>query len=192
MWKWALAAALGFVPVGAHAATYSFDFSTTDSTSAVTGSITTADTLDAAGGYDVLSISATIFGSGFGPAGGAIALEPNPSQPSPASIPFFAYDNVYFPGASTPVDPYGLLFSAGGYNYNLYLNGLTAYLSTDNPAGGYNPGSEVVFGDPGLRADAVANAPEPSTWALMLLGFAGLGLVVRRQARARNTVSQAI
>ena len=77
--KWALIAAAGILPVGAHAATYSFDFSTTDSVFAVTATITTADTLDAVGGYDILSMSGTI----SGPGGGAIALEPNPSSPFP-------------------------------------------------------------------------------------------------------------
>ena len=64
--KWALVAAVGFVPVGANAATYVFDFSTTDSLFTVASAITTADTLNAVGGYDVLSVSGTIFGPGGG------------------------------------------------------------------------------------------------------------------------------
>jgi PEP-CTERM motif len=177
--KWALVAAVGFVPVGAKAATYDFDFSTTDSVFAVTGAITTADTLDAVGGYDVLSISGTI----FGPGGGAIALEPNPSQPFPDYIVTFMYDNVYFPSAAAQVDEYGIFFSAGGYDYNLYSTGPTTYyLSSDNPAGVWNPGEAVTFGDP-IQSDSITSAPEPSTWALMLLGFAGLGLTARWKAR---------
>ena len=62
--KWALVAAVGFVPVGANAVTYVFDFSTTNSLFTVTSAITTADTLNAVGGYDVLSVSGTIFRSG--------------------------------------------------------------------------------------------------------------------------------
>ena len=77
--KWALIAAAGLVPAVANAATYSFNFRLTDSVFAVTGTITTADTLDAVGGYDVLSISGTI----SGPGGGAISLVTNPSQPFP-------------------------------------------------------------------------------------------------------------
>jgi hypothetical protein len=191
--KWAVVAALGLVPVGASAATYNFDFSTTDSVFAVTGAITTADTLDAIGGYDVLSISGTIFGPGFGPAGGTIALEPNSSQHFYDYALLFQYDNVYFPSAPTSVDGNGLLFSAGGYDYNLYSDGPTYYLSTDNPAGVYNPGEVGVFSDP-IETESVTSAPEPSTWALMLLGFVGLGLAARRQARRRETAlrSQAI
>ena len=30
------------------------------------------------------------------------------------------------------------------------------------------------------------SAPEPSTWALILIGFAGLGLAARRKTRGRE------
>jgi PEP-CTERM motif len=178
--KWALVAAVGLAPVGANAATYSFDFSTMDSLFTVTGSITTADTLDAPGGYDVLSLSGTI----SGPGGGAIALIPNPLQPFQNVTPTFIYDNVYFPGAGPQVDLDGILFSAGGYEYNLFSTGPTTYyLSSTNPAGVYDPGQPVTFGDP-VQTAAATSAPEPSTWALMLIGFAGLCLAAIRKAAA--------
>lgn len=182
--KWAFIAALGLGPVGANATTYGFDFSTTDSLFSATGAITTADTLDAIGGYDVLSISGTIFGPGLGPTGAAIALAANPSQPYPANNPIYQYDNVYYPGGPAPFDANGLLFTAGGYDYNLYSVGLTAYLSTDNPAGVYFPGAQIAFSDP--VQGSVTSAPEPSTWTLILLGFAGLGLAARRKTRGRG------
>ena len=34
------------------------------------------------------------------------------------------------------------------------------------------------------RAAAVAAVPEPASWAMMLLGFGGLGAVLRRRRRA--------
>jgi PEP-CTERM motif len=180
--KRALVAAVGLVPVGAEAATYDFNFSTTDSVFSVTAAITTADTLDAVGGYDVLSISGTI----SGPGGGTIALTQNPSQPFADPTVTFTYDNVYFVGAGPQVDENGILFSAGGYHYNLFsLGPTTYYLSSDNPAGVYIPGEPVTFGEP-VRIATATSAPEPSTWALMLLGFVGLGLAAR-QARRRET-----
>ncbi len=183
--KWALMAAIGVVPVGADAAIYGFDFSTTDSVFTVTGTITTADTLDAIGGFDVLSISGTI----FGPGGGTIALEPNSSQHFPDYNGIFQYDNVFYPNATTEVDGYGLLFSAGGYDYNLYSFGPTYYLSSyTNPAGAFDPGQPVAFGDP---INAATSAPEPSTWALMLLGFAGLGLAGGLKGRRNVAVLSA-
>lgn len=176
--KWALVAAVGLVPVGANAATYSFDFSTLDSVFTATGAITIADTLDAVGGYDVLSITGTM----SGPGGGTIALIPDPSQPFPGDTAIFQYDNVYFPSAPAHVDENGILFSAGEYNYNLFSIGPTYYLSSDNPAAAYNPGEPLTFSDP-VQTDTLTSAPEPSTWALMLLGFAGLCIAARRNAR---------
>jgi len=38
-----------------------------------------------------------------------------------------------------------------------------------------------------ITPSAAAAAPEPSTWALMLAGFAGLGLAGYRKARNRRT-----
>jgi hypothetical protein len=185
--KWALIAAAGIIPAGANAAIYNFDFSTTDSVFAVTGTVTTADTTDIVGGYDVLSISGTI----SGPSGGTIALLSNPSQPSPDYGDIFLYNNVYFPTGQTKVDVNGIVFSAGGYDYNLYAYGTTTYLSSNNPAGVYIPGQTVNFGDPG-RANFATSAPEPSTWAMMLLGFAGLAFAGWRKARSGAALSHAL
>jgi hypothetical protein len=97
------------------------------------------------------------------------------------------YDNVYFPGAAPHLDDNGILFRSGGFDYNLYSIGPAYYLSTDNPAGVYDPGEPVAFGDL-ARTDAITSAPEPSTWALMLLGFAGLALAAGRKARRSDAV----
>ena len=70
--KWALITAVGLVSASANATIYDFDFSTADLLFTAAGSITTADLLDAVGGYDVLSMSGTL----SGPGGGTIALEP--------------------------------------------------------------------------------------------------------------------
>lgn len=176
--KWALIAASAVLPAGADAATYSFDFSTTDAVFAVAATLTTADTLNAIGGYDVLSISGTL----SGPGGGTISLVANPDQPNPGATTYFMYDNVYFPGGTPKVDEYGILFSVGAYDYELYSIGpSTYYLSSTNPAGGYVPGEAAAFGAPAtIAASAV---PEPTTWVLTLLGFAGLALFAGRKAR---------
>ncbi len=46
----------------------------------------------------------------------------------------------------------------------------------------------MAFGTPGVALDGVSgvtNAPEPATWALMMLGFAGVGWRLK-EARRRN------
>ena len=82
----------------------------------------------------------------------------------------------------------GILFSAGGYDYNLYSYGTTTYLSSNNPAGVYIPGQTVSFGEP-VHADFATSAPEPSTWALMLLGFAGLAAAGWRKSRGAGALA---
>ena len=49
-----------------------------------------------------------------------------------------------------------------------------------------NPGAMLGLNTPGLPAYVSVSAavPEPTSWALMLVGFGGLGAVLRRQRRA--------
>lgn len=58
--------------------------------------------------------------------------------------------------------------------------------------------SDEIFGTPGMAtvkgtftliSDSLPPVPEPSTWALMILGFGALGAAMRGQARRRTTVS---
>jgi hypothetical protein len=45
------------------------------------------------------------------------------------------------------------------------------------------PGDAILQGPAGSQSFAAAAVPEPSTWAMMLLGFAGLGYAGYRRAR---------
>ena len=166
----ALAAALA--PFAAEAKTVAFTFET--ETFDVTGRATLADTLDAAGGYDVEQILGSVDWRGGGaPISGLVS---NPSQPWPADNGTWIYDNVVYPAAPFLDNP-GVLFAAGGYDYNAYTIGSTYYLSTNNPLGVYNPGEVITSGyDPAV-------APELGTWWLMALGFVALAGAGRRSAR---------
>jgi hypothetical protein len=156
----------------AEAKTLAFNIETADGVFDVSGDLTTSDTLDSAGGFDVTGISGTV----SGPNGGSIALAPNSNQPA-ASLDnsgSWIYDNVVF--SSGPwVDNSGLLFAAGGYDYNLYSDGLVYYLSSFNPAGKYNPGA--------VGRLTVSSIPESATWLMMGIGFAALGAARRRGPR---------
>ena len=134
----------------AHASTYDVTF--TGSNFALNAVITTADSLDALGGYDIANISGAV----TGPTSGAITdLLSNPNQPYQGT--YYAgsygwnYDDVLFSG-SVPFDNNGLLFSFGtDIVANLYSVGSTFYLSVDNPTSFWDPG------DPGTLSVSISN-----------------------------------
>ena len=139
---WALLAgsAVVMASVAAKANVYDFDFTTISGPDfTVTGQVTTSNSLDLVGGYDILSITGQV----IGPGGGTITgLEPNPNQPnqSTSSNGLWFFDNVAFK-SSPYVDNNGVLFDAGGSEYNIYSTGPSTYfLSTNNSNGVYNPG----------------------------------------------------
>jgi PEP-CTERM motif len=60
------------------------------------------------------------------------------------------------------------------FKWQAYASGPAAYYGPDNI---YNPGEPIFDG----TATATAAVPEPSTWAMMILGFAGLGFMAYRR-----------
>jgi len=73
------------------------------------------------------------------------------------------------------LDPTSLSFTANSIDVNV--------------AGeAFSPGSEKVVLD--ISTSSVVPTPEPSTWAMMLVGFAGLGFVGYRQAKRPVSISQ--
>jgi hypothetical protein len=118
---------------------------------------------------------------------------------SPISMGFITYDNLFWPGGASPTafnfdgsgsvfDIYGLMFGIGGGRVvDLFSNGV-----------GNGPG-DAVFGvvvatselalDINVSNGISLSTPEPSTWAMMVLGFAGLGFVGYRQARKTATIA---
>ena len=142
--------------------------------------ITTSNTLDTAGGYDITGISGTL--NGFG----TVSLITNPNQPNVFTIqnpPFsgganLSIDNVWY--SSDPhLDGNGLAFlTSGGLtgglwgnapgNYGLFLGNYDIYISNS---------SDVTV------SSAV---PEPSTWAMMILGFASVAFMAYRRKRGTS------
>jgi hypothetical protein len=106
---------------------------------------------------------------------------------------FITYDNLFWPGGAPPtasafdgagsvLDIYGLMFGIGeGRVVDLYSNGV-----------GNGPG-DAVFGvvvatsdlalDTSVSGGISLSTPEPSTWAMMILGFASLGFAGYRASR---------
>ena len=110
----------------------------------------------------------------------------------PMSHGAVTYDNLFWPAGASPtasdfdgaggfLDIYGLMFSIGGGTVvDLFDNGVGA----GGNYGGY--GVVVATADKALdyvAAGVAVTAPEPSTWAMMVLGFAGLGFAGYRSSR---------
>jgi hypothetical protein len=167
----ALATATLLTVTASNAATYKFTFQSSDAELTATGQFT----VNAAD--EVTSVSGAISGLTNQVISGVTA---KPSFPSASYSPdgSFIFDNLYSP-TGMAFDNSGLLFTtagnAGGY-WNLWANSPGAY-SLYESAGSYNyPIQEI-------GTLSVAGAPEPSTWAMLALGFAALSFVGRRRQR---------
>jgi hypothetical protein len=102
---------------------------------------------------------------------------------------------------------YGGTYGSGDYNgYRLDFEGLTIKSLTLNQSSTFTPldfsfnGSSVFFNVQGQTAnngsaffdvEVGAPVPEPSTWAMMLLGFGFVGGAMRSRRRQKVTVSYA-
>jgi hypothetical protein len=113
---------------------------------------------------------------------------------------FLTYDNLFWPGGAPPtasdfdgaggfLDIYGLMFSIGaGRVVDLFDNGVGAITGIDY--GGYGVG--VATADTALdyvSSGVTASTPEPSTWAMMIVGFAGLAFSGYRASRKTATAA---
>jgi PEP-CTERM motif len=153
------------------AATYKFNFQSSDAELTATGEFT----VNAAD--QVTSVSGAVAGLTNQIISGVTA---NPSFPSASYSPdgSFIFDNLYSPTGMT-FDYSGLLFTTaenpGGY-WNLWASSPGAY-SLFESAGSYN----YPIQETGTLS--VAGAPEPSTWAMLALGFAALCFAGRRRQR---------
>ena len=156
----------------ANATVYNFKF--TSPSESVIGQLT-VDTSD----NEVTNITGTLSGTVNDTISGIIT---DLSFPNPVSLAdgAFIYDNVFYPGQASLVDQYGVVFTTagnpGGY-WNLWSGAPGDYsLYELNAAGDYPVAIDGGSMDP-------AAVPEPSTWAMMLMGLAGVGFAAYRRGR---------
>jgi hypothetical protein len=104
-----------------------------------------------------------------------------------SNVNYTSVSGTFTSGAEyTPGDATQIYFGQfGGPNYDVYqlatslINGGTVAISV-----GTHPNIPITAGG-SLTTDATAGVPEPATWAMMLVGFGGLGAVLRsRRTRA--------
>jgi len=151
----------------ASAATYVFSFDNADRSDAY-GAVDISGTFTVAG--DLASMITGITGT---VSGGAT---PNLTNGAITGLsPYADADNaLYAVGAgNNDVSFSGVSFDVGGEDYNLFTNNGGTYLL----ASGIDPVGYAQNGTPG--AFSVSPAPEPAAWAMMLVGFGGLGMAMR-------------
>ncbi|MGA2487280.1 MAG: PEP-CTERM sorting domain-containing protein [Roseiarcus sp.] len=160
-----------FAPAGAEATVYNYDFTSTDGLLNAEGAFTvTGDEITGVTGALSGLVTQTI---------NAIAPSTAPYGYSTSPDGAFYYDNVLSVATNPFLDIGGVLFTTtqnpGGY-WNLWGNSSGNYSLFESAPGLGYPIQEIG----NLTVSAVA---EPSTWAMMLLGFGGLGFVGYRASR---------
>ena len=82
------------------------------------------------------------------------------------------------------------VFLTGGQQYSISFYG--DFLAVNGFAGGSGQLLQTYYGTPNFRgdsagfrldADGIAAVPEPNTWAMMLVGFGGIGFSMRRRRK---------
>jgi len=168
-----LAAAAMLTVSVAEASVYKFDYESVGDTLNATGEIT----VSASG--KVTGISGTISGLVDETIGGVVA---NPNYPSYSYSPdgLFLYDNA-FSSSGQPFDDDGLLFTTEGVNgyWNLWGNGPDLSLWASG-SGNYRISTSGTI--------ALAAIPELPTWAMLGMGFAGLGYAALRRPGRRDAL----
>lgn len=169
-----LAVAAILTSSAADASVYAFDYESAGDALTAIGEIT----VSASG--EVTGISGTISGLVDQTISGMVA---NPDFPGAATSPdgAFVYDNA-FHSSGQPVDTDGLLFTTEGMNgyWNLWGNGSGVSLWASES------GNYPIQTAGGLT---VASAPELPTWAMLGLGFAGLGYAAFRRPGSREAIA---
>ena len=133
-----------------------------------------------------------------------------PLFPTGPSSSLLSYDSLFYAGAAAPVTCTGV--GAGGFldNYGMLMtldNGDVVDIWSDGGSGNMiygaavaspteildyqdpYPGNPAWGGGPSAENLTFTAVPEPSTWAMMALGFAGIGFAGYRGARKSAAVA---
>jgi hypothetical protein len=172
-------AIIGFSTFEAQASAVTYDFSGTALEIPGSAAISGEFSLDVTGGQ-ATGGSGTITIAGIGTE--TLTLVTNGGSTAPFTFQSNQGDDITGDTA-VPVDVYGLIFSIGNTNpaygqdvlFNLYSTGGTTYGETTDGL----LDSVRLYDENG--SPITAAVPEPSTWAMMILGFCGLGFLAYRR-----------
>ncbi len=152
--------------------------------------VTTSDIANGDGSFNVTAISGLVDNGGATDT--VTGLIDNPNSPGWAYSPDgrFMFDNLLFPTGAPTVSWYGLMFTgASGDEYNLFSDNASTYEFYRANAGGYQANSvgTVSISASDIQAfgrnTSIDAVPEPTAWILMIIGFGGVGAMLRRQRR---------
>jgi hypothetical protein len=152
----------------ARASVYEFQFTSPEASAS--GQLVVDPTND-----QVTSISGSVSVTGQ-PIDTITTILANPSFPTPYNNGPFIYDNTYYAG-NPAFDVDGVLFATAGNpggSWNIWGNGPDSYSLYEYVS---NVGYAVA-----VTGTFAVSTPELSIWAMLLLGFAGLGFAGYRKA----------
>lgn len=192
----AAGAFMALQPDRSNAATYSI--AGTEDGFNIDLNITTSNTLDANGGYDIIGLT------GYVQSFGAVTLWINPDQPNLYTIPHSdpntgpqsggadlnGEDNVWYPTAPYLLNGVGFLTTgyAPGKNFAGALWGTGPGYYGFWIGDGSNVAGEGIdvagYGGPGDPLTVTAT-PLPSTWSMLIAGFIGFGFFFFRSTKRR-------
>jgi len=160
------------VAAPASAADYLFNIT---GISTASGTLTVQDTPGQNGGSLITAISGTYNGQAIQ------SLAPTGSYGN--------NDNLLFIGQNALLDGLGFTFNGAFGTRNIYSNGGNFGEGGQGIGVGYR---DYEIGDVTFSIAPVTGAvPEPATWALMLMGFGGIGLAMRRRQTATPALQAA-
>jgi len=178
----ALAAAAAIVVGAASSTAQAAVFDITYSSGQISLSAQATAVLDSDGtDYDLTGIAGTVTsGANTYSIAGLLGTAASASNVQTSGV--FTFDNVITNvGGVLQWDGNGLAVTAGpsSYVYNLFTDSFygvnNALLTTDPTAGTFGSTEES------LGSGTISAVPEPSTWAMMILGFLGLGVMAFRR-----------
>ncbi len=169
----------------AGAKTYVYDFSTDQEYGRIAGSMRLA--VDAAG--DITGGSAALTGGGLsGTVDFNVVATPRYcggscyGWRSGGGTDFYGFTNSYSGRMLNDVVLASSSTSGTGYTFGVYSNGPGGYQN-----GVFGPGAAPNFYSYNVPI-TLTSIPEPATWAMLALGFAGLGLAGYHKARAARAI----